>query len=100
MKPQDIQKILNQTGKIANNTIDMMELLSSALVTVAQLSQKKDAPPEEAARGIAMIVYEKMLLSQIVTVLLESGASGDEINKATQEAIDKLDNNGIPEWLK
>lgn len=100
MKPQDIQKILQETGKIADNTIDMMELLSSALITIAQLSQKKDAPPEEAARGIAMIVYEKMLLSQLVTVLLESGASGDEIHKATEEAIEKLDNDGIPDWLK
>ena len=100
MKPQDIQKILQETVKIADNTIDMMELLSSALITVAQLSQKKDAPPEEAARGIAMIVYEKMLLSQLVTVLLDSGASGEEIQKATEEAVEKLENDSIPDWLK
>jgi replicative DNA helicase len=99
MKPEDIQKLLREVSKISDNSIDMMELLSAALVAVAQLSQKKDSSPEEAARGIAMIVYEKMILSQLVTVLLESGASGDEIHKATEEALQKIDNE-IPDWLK
>jgi hypothetical protein len=99
MKHEDIQKLLREVSKISDNSIDMMELLSAALVAVAQLSQKKDSSPEEAARGIAMIVYEKMILSQLVTVLLESGASGDEIHKATEEALQKIDNE-IPDWLK
>jgi hypothetical protein len=99
MTPNDIQKLLREVSKITDNSIDMMELLSAALVAVAQLSQKKDIPPEEAARGIALIVYEKMLLSQLVTVLLESGASDTEIDKATEKALQKIDNE-IPDWLK
>ena len=100
MKPEDIQKILKETGKIADNTIDMMELLSAALVTVAQSTAKKSSSPEECAKGLALIVYEKILLAQTIASLLKKGESKEEVQKAIDKIVEKLNNNEIPEWLK
>lgn len=100
MTPDQIQALLKEVSKISDNSIEMMELLSAALVAVAQITAKKSHSAEECAKGLALIVYEKMLLAQTIAGLMEQGVDEKEIQAAIDKTITKIDNNEIPEWLR
>lgn len=98
--PAKISTLIGVITTIAPDSHEAIELLTSVLATIVDMTKKKEVPTKTAAKNIAAIVYEKAYITCVVSELLKNEAPADKIKAAIEVITKEIDNNELPAWLQ